>query len=118
MISVGLIVMCVGVPLVSRKRGIDVGALVRETTRELNMLDKEMYTAWNDANGAAEWSRAQDGFAPLDLWKMSEVPLKWWQAFLPKFGAALIKYHFRQLMGDLKQAKADIRRDFTKERVG
>ena len=117
MIAVGLVVMCVGMPLVSRKRGIDVGALVRETTRELGMLDKECHTSWGETNNS-EWSRALDGYAALDLWKMSELPLKWWQAFLPKFGAALIKYHFRQLMGDLKAVKADIRRDFTKERVG
>lgn len=69
--------------------GINMGALVRQSMREVEMLDKEGWIACGYPS-ASQFSKALAGEAPLDLWRMRDMPAKFWRVFLFKLASAVI----------------------------
>jgi hypothetical protein len=67
---------------------IDVGVLIRDTCREIDMTLKE--AALIQGIDFATWSRALSGAAPLDLWHLASLPMRFHRVFLMKFSSALI----------------------------
>lgn len=93
-----------------RTHGIDVGALLDQTLRELGMSHKE---AWVIAGftDAAAFSRAIHGeaYAALDLWKLAELPWKVQAMFWSKYIAAQATRFTGEMRSErLQMARADL----------
>lgn len=67
---------------------VHVGALIRETCREIDMSQKD--AALTMGIDQATWARSLNGDAPLDLWKLVSMPMRFWRPFLGKLASALI----------------------------
>ncbi len=100
---------------VKGRDGIDMGALICDALAECRMQHK---SAWADQGypDGSQWSKALKGQAPLDLWNMRHLPNKFWQAFLPMLGSALIKQFFEDVTSDFRMAKADLKHDEQQKR--
>lgn len=95
--------------------GIDVGVLARQATRDVEMEHKE--AAMLCGLDAAGWYRGLEGHAPLDLWKLRHLPLRWWQVFIRLLADALIADWWANQEFPFRQAKADLRAKREKEQV-
>lgn len=81
---------------------VNVGAIIRETNREVDMSLKEV--ALVTGIDPATLSRALDGDGPLDLWRFSLLPMRWWRVFLMKLSSALIATWFDERVSDMKRS--------------
>lgn len=81
---------------------VNIGAIVRDTNREVDMSAKEMSLV--TGVDPATLSRALDGDGPIDLWRFSLLPMRWWRVFLMKFSGALIASWFDERVSDLKRS--------------
>jgi len=112
--TVSVFALVVGLPVVV-SAGVDVGAIIDATNRELDMSHKQ---CWLECEiDGASWSRMLRGEAPADLWRLRHLPLKWWQVFLGKFASALIRRRFDEMCGELRMVKADLRRSEERTKV-
>lgn len=71
---------------VDPREGVNVGALIKDTLREID-LQVTSAARIQDVNEAT-WTRALQGAAPLDLWRMRTLGWPFWRVFAPKFIAA------------------------------
>jgi len=90
--------------------GVNVGALIDQVCRELDMTHKDAWITCGYGDGA-QWHRALKGEAPLDLWKLRNLPIKFWQLFLPKLASALIQRFFTDLEIPYRMTRADVPRE-------
>jgi len=92
----------------TRTPRVNVGALVLEAWREIDMQQKEaaLIAEWDEST----LSKALQQKAAMDLWKMVEWPLRFWQMFLPLLAKALITSWWNGRV-DLEMAKAGLRED-------
>lgn len=81
---------------------VDLGVIFRETCREIDMSLKEV--ALVTGSDPATLSRALDGDGPLDMWRVSTMPMRWWRVFLMKLSAALIVSWFDERVEDARKA--------------
>jgi hypothetical protein len=88
--------------------GVDVGGLVADCLRELDICHKEAWMVAGYGDGA-QWHRALKGQAPLDLWKLRHLPIQFWQKFLPKLASSLIQQFFVDVAEPYRMAKADVK---------
>lgn len=105
--------MSFGAAIVSH--GIDMGALVAQALHACEMQHKEAWLIGGYPN-ASQWSKAIDGDAPLDLWRLRHLPIRWWQCFLPLLASALIRQFWADQSSDLRMVKADLRSDVQQKR--
>lgn len=89
-------------------QGVDVGSIVATCLRELDLTHKDAWITCGYGDGA-QWHRALKGEAPLDLWKLRLLPIRFWQLFLPRFASALIQSYFDNLCEPLRMARAELR---------
>lgn len=86
-----------------RQHGIDVGALLRKA---LGWYELSHDFAWRECGwrDGAQFSRAINGeqHAPLDLWKVMELPTPVLELFLTELLGSVMQ------RGALKMAKADL----------
>lgn len=87
--------------------GVHVGALIDQVCRELDMPHKEAWLICGYGDGA-QWHRALKGEAPLDLWKLRHLPIRFWQVLLPKLASALIQRFFTDLTVPYRMVRADV----------
>jgi hypothetical protein len=87
--------------------GVDVGALAAQCLVELGMTHKECWIVCGYGDGA-QWHRALKGEAPLDLWRLRHLSIKWWQLFLPRLASALIQQFFSDLSVPYRMARASV----------
>jgi hypothetical protein len=87
--------------------GIDLGRLIDETLRVIDMSHKE--AALTATMDPPQWTRALRGEQPLDLWKLRYLPLRFWQVFLPKFASALIQAWFDETVGERRMVRAELK---------
>lgn len=80
--------------------GIHVGNVVRIALNDAHMEHKEAWICGGYPN-QSQWSKALDGDAPLDLWRMRNFPLRFWQVFLPLMASALIRSWFDETRADM-----------------
>ena len=85
--------------------GIDIGAIVAQTLHDCQMQHKEAYLVCG-IDGAS-WSRSLRGEQPIDLWKIRLLPIRWWQAFLPKLASALIVAWWDEQTGERQMVRAE-----------
>jgi len=90
------------------ERGVNIGAIAERAMVECGYSLKAFALSCGYSESST-LSRAFHGLAPLDLWHLRYAPLKWWQVFLMKLSSELIRYHFDELMGDYKMARANLR---------
>lgn len=104
--------MAQGIYSPRRVARVDVGGLVIDAWKASDLEQKEaaILAEWDHAT----LSRALRQQAPLDLWKMTAWPLRFWQAFLPLLGKALITTWWEGRV-DLEMAKASLRDERKKE---
>ena len=57
--------------------GVDMGALVERAMQRAGVTHKQMWLAQGYPN-ASQWSKAIDGSAPLDLWRLRNCPIEFW----------------------------------------
>ena len=96
--------------------GLNVGDLVEAAMREAGLFHKDMWIAQGYPD-PSQWSKALHGQAPLDLWRMRALPIRFWQAFLPKFASALIVQMFDDLQVPLRMARSEIQEHEEKRRA-
>jgi hypothetical protein len=82
---------------------IDVGAIIRDTCREVDMALTEAARVM--VIDEATWSRALRGDAPLDLWHIAKLPLRFWRVFLMRLSSALIKVWFDEHVADTQNER-------------
>lgn len=81
---------------------IHIGALIRETCREIDMSCKE--AALTQEIDPATWTRALNGDAPIDFWHLVLMPMRFWRPFLGKLASALIVSWFDERVNDRRSA--------------
>jgi len=106
-VVLGLMVTLPGA-VIDVDQGINIGALAERAMVECGYSLKAFALSCGYSESST-LSRAFHGLAPLDLWHLRYAPLKWWQVFLMKLSSELIRYHFDELMGDFKMARANLR---------
>jgi hypothetical protein len=94
---------------VAVESGVDVGSLVAKCVADLEMTHKDAWVTCGYGDGA-QWHRALKGEAPLDLWKLRHLSIKFWQLLLPRLASALIQQFFSDLSVPYRMARADIER--------
>lgn len=87
--------------------GIDLGGLIEQTLRDVAMSHKE--ASLIAGMKPDTWSRALKGEQPLDLWKLRQLPIRFWHAFLPKLASALIQSWFEETCGERRMVRASLR---------
>ena len=100
---------------VSVENGVHVGEVLLATLRELQMERKEVWRTCGYTEG--DFSLALTGRKSLDLWKLRELPLRFWLCFLGRFLNALIWQHPRNLNVPIKMAHAELRKPDTERKV-
>lgn len=95
------------------EQGVDVGRVIDDTLAELQMTHKEVWLTAGYTEG--DWSNARQGRRSLDLWKLRQLPLRWWFVFLARLGSALILDHYKNLHAPYRMARASIPEDAKKE---
>ncbi len=81
---------------------VNVGGIIRDTNREVDMSLKEI--ALVTGTDPATLTRALDGDGPIDLWRFSLLPMRWWRVFLMKLSSALIVSWFDEQVSDIKRS--------------
>jgi hypothetical protein len=99
-----------GMPVVNVADGLDVGAVVADVLRRLDLSQKQasIYCGY-PAGDCSGFSRALAGELPLDLWRLRHLPKEFWKEFIPALASAFIREWFADLLGDFKMARADIK---------
>lgn len=95
--------------------GIDVGKVLSDSLRECAMQHKEAWLVC-EVDGAG-WSRSLKGEQPLDLWKLRQLPIRFWHVFLPKLASALIQAWFEEACGDRRMVRAELRESDKEKRA-
>lgn len=89
--------------------GVDVGAVFIESLEEAHMTHKDAWMPMRVTEG--DFSNALAGRRSLDLWKMRELPWRFWAVFIPKFGRALLRQHFVDLQRPYRMLRAELREE-------
>lgn len=85
------------------RAGIDMGKLVRDALRECDMQHTEAYLIQQYPN-ASQFSKALAGDAPLDLWRMRHLPVRFWRVFMFKLAAAVIEQFWEDVTQSERKA--------------